>query len=404
MSDSVDNPALGADRVGETTAALTDARPALCPSTIPELLEIVRSTPRLIAIGAGTKPRLSAVECPKVSTAKLSGITEYDPSEYTFTALAGTPLAEIKSALKQRGQYLPFDPPLVAAGATLGGMVAAGLSGSRRFRFGGIRDFILGVKFIDGSGKLLRMGGKVVKNAAGFDLPKFFVGSLGRLGVLVQATFKVFPEPRNWLTLKLEAPDYDDAAAILIQAANSRWEPYAIDYLPKLNAVLLQLGGPPTALDILAAEILAKWKGTKLSDEEAEAEWNDLKEFRWAHRDGDLVKVPLTPKTLVQFCSVLRKEANDAGAWVSAGGNVAFVSLPLSRPPVTRSGSPAVTDTVNGAQQARALDQILATLGLVGMTIRGSGPLWLGKHSEPNIDMAVKRALDPVGRFPALTE
>jgi glycolate oxidase FAD binding subunit len=214
----------------------------LSPESLPELIDIVRSTQRLLPIGAGTKPRLSAIDCPKVSTARISGITEYDPSEYTFTALAGTPIAKIRNALKERGQYLPFDPPLAEAGATLGGTVAAGLSGPRRFRFGGIRDFILGVKFVDGSGKLLRMGGKVVKNAAGFDLPKFLVGSLGRLGVLVEITFKVFPEPRDWLTVKLEACNFEDATRILVQAANSRWEPYALDYLPEKNEVILQLG------------------------------------------------------------------------------------------------------------------------------------------------------------------
>ena len=92
----------------------------------------------------------------------------------------------------------------VDAGATLGGTVAAGVSGPGRFRFGGVRDFILGVRFVDGQGRLLRMGGKVVKNCAGFDLPKFFVGSLGRFGVLAEVTFKVFPAPASRLTLKLD--------------------------------------------------------------------------------------------------------------------------------------------------------------------------------------------------------
>src|SRR5689334_23336607 len=136
-----------------------------CPASLPELIDLVRSTPRLIPVGALTKPRLSATDVPKVSSTRLSGITEYDPSEYTFTAWAGTPISAIKTALRERGQYLPFDPLLAAAGATLGGTVAAGLSGPGRFRFGGIRDFILGIKFIDGGGTLLRMGGKVVKNA-----------------------------------------------------------------------------------------------------------------------------------------------------------------------------------------------------------------------------------------------
>jgi glycolate oxidase FAD binding subunit len=185
----------------------------LDPASIPELVEAVRSHPKVIAVGAGTKPRLSAVDAAtaRISTRQLRGITQYEPAEFTFTALAGTPLTAIAEALAARGQYLPFDPMLVEAGATLGGTVAAGLSGPGRFRFGGIRDFILGVRFVDGSGRLLRMGGKVVKNAAGFDLPKFLVGSLGRFGVLAEMTFKVFPRPAASLTLTLDTPDPESA-------------------------------------------------------------------------------------------------------------------------------------------------------------------------------------------------
>src|SRR3954470_5132951 len=180
----------------------------LAPESLSELAEAVRSPPHLLAIGAGTKPRLSQVDAAKLSTARLRGISEYDPSEFTFTAAAGTPVREIAAALAERGQYLPFDPMLVDAGATLGGTVAAGLSGPGRFRFGGLRAFILGVRFVDGNGRLLRMGGKVVKNAAGFDLPKFFVGSVGRFGVLGEITFKVFPRPASSLTLRLTAEDF----------------------------------------------------------------------------------------------------------------------------------------------------------------------------------------------------
>ena len=103
----------------------------LQPASVAELAEGVRSAPRVIAVGAGTKPRLSHVagDVVRISTTRLRGIVEYEPSEFTFTALAGTPLTEIVAALGERGQYLPFDPMLAEAGATLGGTVAAGLSG-----------------------------------------------------------------------------------------------------------------------------------------------------------------------------------------------------------------------------------------------------------------------------------
>src|ERR1051325_9403440 len=182
---------------------------ALAPSTPAELAEAVRATAKVIVVGAGTNPRLAKVpdEFVRVSTTKLRGIVEYEPSEFTFTALAGTPVKEIVAALAERGQYLPFDPLLAGAGATLGGTIAAGISGPGRLRFGGLRDFLLGVQFVDGAGGLLRLGGKVVKNAAGFDLPKFFVGSLGRFGELAEVTFKVFPKPLATRTLHLAAKD-----------------------------------------------------------------------------------------------------------------------------------------------------------------------------------------------------
>src|SRR5262245_14253852 len=174
------------------------------------------AAPRVIPVGAQTKPRLSTVDAVKISTLSLSGIVEYESSEFTFTALTGTPVRDIAAALAGRGQYLPFDPMLVDAGATLGGTIASGLSGPGRFRFGGLRDFILGVRFVDGGGRLLRLGGKVVKNAAGFDLPKFFTGSLGRFGFILEATFKVFPRPPGRLTLKLEAPTIEAAVKIIL--------------------------------------------------------------------------------------------------------------------------------------------------------------------------------------------
>src|SRR3954452_23844304 len=216
----------------------------LAPESFAELVDAVRSTPHLLAVGAGTKPRLSSVDAVKLSTARLRGISEYDPSEFTFTAGAGTPVSEIAAALAERGQYLPFDPMLVDAGATLGGTVAAGPSGPGRFRFGGLRDFILGVRFVDGAGRLLRMGGKVVKNAAGFDLPKFFVGSLGRFGVLAELTFKVFPRPAASLTLRLNAETLDAAATILNEAGSSRFEFETLDVAPQELGVLARLAGP----------------------------------------------------------------------------------------------------------------------------------------------------------------
>jgi FAD/FMN-containing dehydrogenases len=353
--------------------------PMLNPTTSAELVDAVRSAPRVLAVGAGTKPRLSAVgdDVVRISTAKLRGILEYEPSEFTFTALAGTPVREIVVALAERGQYLPFDPMFADAGATIGGTVAAGISGPGRFRFGGLRDFILGVRFVDGEGRFLRMGGKVVKNAAGFDLPKFFVGSLGRFGVLAEVTFKVFPRPLVTRTLRIETVDAEAKRRFMTEAASARWEIDAMDTPVGEGAVFARLAGPPAALDALASDVLARWLGTVLSDADANEFWACARECRWAHAGGALVKVVLTPAQVAAFEVQVRAMA-EARGWIGAGGNVGYVSLPAG-----------VT---------------LPELAWPAMTLRGAGALWPGAKPRFDVMARVKAALDPNHRFPGLDE
>jgi glycolate dehydrogenase FAD-binding subunit len=356
----------------------------LAPASIAELVEVVRSCPRLLAVGSGTKPRLSEVQATKVSLSRLRGMVEYESSEFTFTAMAGTPIKDLVSILARRGQYLPFDPFLIEAGATLGGTVAAGLSGPGRARFGGLKDFILGVRFVDGMGRLLRMGGKVVKNAAGFDLPKFFVGSLGRFGVLAELTFKVFPARASTLTLKLHASDVESAVRILIEAASGRWEADALDILPGSSNVCLRLAGPPQAIAEIAKEILARWCGEKLTDADAQQMWTELREFHWSHANGPLMKTVLTPVVLPALYREMQS-LEDFRVHVSSGGNMAFISLPA-------------------AAQATGFSEVLRRLALSGVTLRGNGPLWSGVQPRPKIAGSVKQALDPQNRFPGLDE
>lgn len=349
----------------------------LTPLTPAELADAVRSAPRVLAVGAGTKPRLSHVpaDVVRISTAKLRGIVEYEPSEFTFTALAGTPVREITAALAERGQYLPFDPLFAAAGATIGGTVAAGVSGPGRFRFGGLRDFILGVRFVDGGGRLLRLGGKVVKNAAGFDLPKFFVGSLGRFGALAEITFKVFPRPLATRTLRLAAKDGAAMAEIFSQAGGARWELDALEAAPGEGAVFARLAGPPAALDALVAEVFARWPGTALEADAADSFWRGVAALSWAQPGGALVKLALTPAQVPDFVSRIPAGAE---AWVSAGGNTGYLSLP--------AGAPA------------------PALAWPALALRGDLPLWPGMHPRFDVMKATKAALDSQGRFPGLDD
>lgn len=351
----------------------------LLPATVEELAAAVRSAPRVIATGAGTKPRLSAVpaDVVRISTARLAGITEYEPSEFTFTALAGTPVREIRAALGERGQYLPFEPVLAEAGSTLGGAVAAGINGPGRWRYGGLRDFILGVRFVDGEGRLLRLGGKVVKNAAGFDVPKLLVGSAGRLGVIAEMTFKVFPRPLAWRTVRLPAADESAKARLLAELGRGRWELDAVESVVGEPLVFARLGAPHEAVGALAKEVAGRFGGTILGEDEASAWWRDAAEFRWMHPAGAWAKFPLTPAEGPGFANWIAAQPG-ARARIGSAGNVGYVSWPGAESPAESPWR--------------------------GVLLRGKGPLWPGPRRDSAVAGAVKAALDPAGRFPGLED
>lgn len=330
--------------------------------------------------GGGSKPALSTPPdgAAALEMSSLSGILEYQPSEYTFTAYAGTAVAAVAAALAENGQYMPFDPLLAEAGATLGGVVAANTSGSGRFRFGGVRDFILGVRFVDGRGQLVRGGGKVVKNSAGFDLPKFFVGSLGRYGVLVEVTFKVFPQPPAYQTLRLTYLDLDAALRATFRLAQTPLEMDAVDLMPQNGhyALLLRVGGLAAALparitrltDFLTTETPVQATAVFTDDGDAQL-WQAANRCEWAG-GAPLVKIPLPPKQ----APLLDARLGDAPRRYTAAANVAWVATP---------------DTA-------ALHHTLTELNLTGLQLTGAAaqPI-LG--ARPGLPLAhrVKQALDP---------
>ncbi len=133
-----------------------------------------------------------------------SGVVNYDPRELVITARAGTPLLEVEAALARGGQILAFEPPHFGAGATLGGTIACALSGPRRPFAGAARDFVLGTRVLSGTGEVLRFGGEVMKNVAGYDLSRLMTGALGTLGVLLEISLKVLPRPAEEITVAHE--------------------------------------------------------------------------------------------------------------------------------------------------------------------------------------------------------
>ena len=139
-----------------------------------------------------------------LEVATHEGILDYDPGELVLTCRAGTRLANLKSRLAENGQHLPFEPPAFGETATVGGTVACGFSGPGRPWAGSLRDYLLGVKTVNGHGKCLRFGGQVMKNVAGYDVSRLMAGSLGTLGVILEVSFKVLPKPASELTLTFD--------------------------------------------------------------------------------------------------------------------------------------------------------------------------------------------------------
>lgn len=358
---------------------------SLTPTTMEELAAAVRATSQVMAVGRRTKPLLSRL--PKgflaLSTERLHGIVEYEPDEFTVTARAGTPVADLSAALAERGQYLPFEPMFQERGATLGGTLAAGTSGPGRFRYGGVRDFVLGIRFVDGMGRLLRMGGKVVKNAAGFDLPKFFVGSLGRFGILGEVTLKVFPRPRGMRTLRWRTECLETAAVVLAELGRSRCEIDALDVPPEGTNVYARLAGPESAIDGIAAQLIDWRSGELVPGEEADTLWSDLRNAAWAADDRHLWKIPLTEKRMQDLFTVVR-QFRESRLHLSAGGNVAFLSLPAG--------------DAHGSLLSRELERV----GLNALGLRGPSPARIGLMANYKIAESMKAALDPENRFPAL--
>ncbi|MBI3763878.1 MAG: FAD-binding protein [Chloroflexi bacterium] len=315
----------------------------LRPTTIEDLQAAVREGGRLLPRGGGTKPALSTPTegVTPLDLSGLSGVLEYNPGEFTFTALAGTRVAEVQALLDSHGQYLPFDPPLADRGATLGGTVAAGVSGPGRYRYGGVRDFILGVRMVDGNGDVVYGGGKVVVQL-----------HCAALQETMQALYRVYTARLDVDALDL-APETDGSATLWVR-----------------------LGGLPDALPARAERIRAMLGGGDNVTGEREAWlWREARDFAWAQPDWILVKVPVTPK---RIASVETLHATSLRRY-SAAGNVAWIASPES---------------------PQSLDGHLSSVGLSGLMLFGPpGHARLGIRTGQAVERRVKEVFDPQNRF-----
>lgn len=251
-------------------------------AVLAELAERIRTaaaqgTPLRI-VGGGSKDfyaeRLEGVP---LSTQGLRGIVSYEPSELVVTVRAGTPLAELEQALAASGQFLPFEPPHFGPGATVGGMVAAGLSGPARASVGAVRDYVLGVQMINGRGEHLVFGGQVMKNVAGYDVSRLMAGALGTLGLLAEVSLKVLPLPTAEATLRFELPQAEALRRLNAWGGQplplnaSRWVEEG-----GAGRLYLRLRGAAAAVDAACRAL----GGERIDDAQAQQDWDLCREQR----------------------------------------------------------------------------------------------------------------------------
>jgi glycolate oxidase FAD binding subunit len=222
--------------------------------------------------GGGTKSFYGeAAQGEPLDVAELSGITSYEPTELVVTARAGTRLCDLEAALSEHGQCLAFEPPRFACGGTVGGMVAAGLSGPARACVGSVRDHLLGVTLLNGRGEILTFGGQVAKNVAGYDVSRLMAGALGILGVICEVSLKVLPLSVATTTIYF---DWDEKQALEQLAA------WASQPLP-ISASAWQEGRLHVRLAGARAAVAAaceQLRGSALSAQQADSLWCSVRD------------------------------------------------------------------------------------------------------------------------------
>ncbi|MGA0865300.1 MAG: glycolate oxidase subunit GlcE [Burkholderiaceae bacterium] len=249
-----------------------------------QLIEQARSQGQAVDIqGHGSKAfygnPLSRSTVP-LSTLDYQGVVSYDPTELVVVVRAGTPIEALQSVLAENNQMLAFDPPQFSGPrgrGTVGGMVATGLSGPRRLQAGACRDFILGLTVLSADGQLLRYGGTVMKNVAGYDLSRLHAGALGSLGLILDVSLKVLPRPAATATIRL--PVQEPQAILMANQSLAQPLPIvATAYLPQSAELLMELAGAQAAVASAQKRFADQHGAQSLAGPEAEAFWTSLRD------------------------------------------------------------------------------------------------------------------------------
>jgi glycolate oxidase FAD binding subunit len=318
----------------------------MTPLTEAELSDVIAGAKGPLRIqGGGTRDIGAPVQGEVLSTAGLSGVTLYEPGALTLVAVAGTPLADIEDTLAVEGQRLAFEPVdhrglLGTTGtSTIGGVVAGNISGPRRIQVGACRDSLLGVRFVDGAGRVLKNGGRVMKNVTGYDLVKLMAGSWGTLGVLTEVSLKVQALPEAVGCVLINGLSDEDAVAAMSAALGSPFDvsgaahaPSGVDGHP---VTMIRIEGLEASVAYRAAkltDVLARFGGEVSVERDA-----DKVAVGWAWvRDvaamqggaGDVWRISVKPSDGPEVVEKLRALYADLRVLYDWGGGLVWVQVP----------------------------------------------------------------------------
>jgi len=278
------------------------------PTSETELAEAIASAKGpLRIVGGDTRKIGNPVEGEALHTSGLSGITLYEPGALTLVAQAGTPLAEIEAALASENQRLPFEPNDMRAlfgtkgQSTIGGVVATNASGPRRIQAGACRDSVIGVRFVDGQGQILKNGGRVMKNVTGYDLVKLMTGSHGTLGVLSEISFKVLPAPEATATVMIDGQSDEEAVATMSDALGSPFDVNGAAHVA--GQTVIRVEGLAGSVKYRAAELVKK-----LGGEVVDFDWTTVRDvLPFANQTGDVWRFSVKPSDGPKLGAALRE-------------------------------------------------------------------------------------------------
>jgi glycolate oxidase FAD binding subunit len=328
------------------------------PETEVELAEMIAGAEGPLAIcGGGTRGFDGAGD--RLSTRSLTGVELYEPGALTMVARAGTPVAEIEALLAENGQRLAFEVMdhrgvLGSSGEpTIGGVFAANVSGPRRIQCGAARDFLLGVRFVDGTGQVVKNGGRVMKNVTGYDLVKLMAGAHGTLGVLSEVSFKVLPTPEAEATVHIGDVDLASAVQVMSAALGSPYDVTGAGYDPDTRSAYIRVEGFAGSVDYRAGRLnaeLARFGEAQKVEASAEL-WCGIRDVNAFHgREGDVWRISVKPSDAEALAAQLQADALQFD-W---GGGLVWALVPEGSDLRARMSLPGHATLVRGSAETRA--------------------------------------------------